>query len=357
MSGWLQLPYTDDLFESFRARYGYELRERLADLLTDSEGARRTRCHYWRWVAERFGEAFGGQVRAWCDSHSVVLTGHCLWEEPLLGHMIFSGDLWEALRHFTIPGIDMLRNADGFQGSYRFEDPRGSWHQDRRGNHLTCKVVHAVARHSGGHEMMSEAYGICDWGMNLFRQKCGFNYQVALGVTLFNDNSLITSIADFRKWAIAGKHFTQPWWPYYKHYADYNARLAAVHAEGEPVASVAVLFPRSAIWAKYGPNPPLESLQTQLYELLDELIRRQWHFDFIHEIRQSELVDLWGQNIFCHQGDIRILASIRYGFFKGDFVKTHAFLALSGHLLVGNGFMTEKIERNLIQIMEPLRRI
>ncbi len=279
-TGWLQLPYTDDLFESFRAQYGYDLRDRLEDMLVDSETARRTRCHYWRWIAERFGEAYGRQTRAWCDAHRVLLTGHGLGEEALLWHVSFSGDLWEILRHFTIPGIDMLANAEGFNFPYRiaFYPP-----EEKRGFHLTCKFVHSVARHSGTREMMSEAYGVCDWGMNLYRQKCGFNYQVALGVTLFNDNTLITSIADLRKWVVAGKHFTQPWWPYYKRYADYNARLAAIHAEGEPVAPIAILYPRSAIWAKYGPNPPLEPLQTQLYELLDELIRRQWHFDFVFE--------------------------------------------------------------------------
>ena len=281
-AGWLQLPYTDDLFESFRTRYGYDLRERLKDMFLDSETSRQTRCHYWRWVAERFGEAYGGQLRTWCDTHGVSLTGHCLGEESLLGHVCFSGDLWEAMRRFTIPGIDLLANADGFTFPYRVGFYSS---KEKRGFHLTCKTVHSIVRHSGGREMMSEAYGVCDWGMNLLRQKCGFNYQVALGVTLFNDNSLITSIADFRKWAIAGKHFTQPWWQYYRQYADYNARLAALHAEGEPVAEIAVLYPRSTIWARCGASPEesLEPLQLLIYDLLDELIREQWHFDFIFE--------------------------------------------------------------------------
>jgi hypothetical protein len=291
-AGWFGLPYTDDLFASYQARYGYDLRERLLDLLADSPQARRTRCHYWRWVAERFGEAYSAQQRAWCDEHAVALTGHCLGEDSLVTHVRMSGDLWEALRHFTIPGIDVLANADGF--TY---PERTSFYGaiDRRAFHLTCKYVHGVVRHSGAREMLSEAYGVCDWGMNLFRQKRGFHYQVALGVTLFNDNSLVTSIADFRKYAIAGKHFTQPWWRHYRQYADYNARLAALHAEGEPIADIAVLFPRSTLWARtdadilQGPwhgafgKHPLGALQALTYDLLDELIRGLYHFDFIFE--------------------------------------------------------------------------
>ena len=292
VDGWLALPYTHDLFEDFARRYGYDLRDRLSDLLDNSPTAPQTRCHYWRLVAERYGEGYAGTIRRWCDEHQVALTGHCLGEEALPLHVRMEGDLWDAMKHYTIPGIDMLANADGFT----YPENMSFYGQiDRRSFHLTCKYVHSICRHNGSREMMSEAYGVCDWGMNLMRQKRGFHYQVALGVTLFNDNSLITSIADFRKYAIAGKHFTQPWWQHYKLYADYNARLAALHAEGEPVAEVAVLFPRSALWAQSDgamfakawydlePGHPLEALQEQVYDLLDELVREQWTFDFIFE--------------------------------------------------------------------------
>ena len=290
--GWVGLPYTEDLFDDFEQRHGHDLRDRLSELLGDGPTAQQTRCRYWRLVSERYSEAYGGQIRQWCDEHGVALTGHCLGEEGIAAHVRMSGDLWEALKHYAIPGIDMLANADGFTYPYRM-----SFYGDidRRALHLTCKYVHGVVRHTGGREMLSEAYGVCDWGLNLMRQKRGFHYQVALGVTLFNDNSLITSIADFRKYAIAGKHFTQPWWEHYRLYADYNARVASVHAEGEPVADIAVLFPRSAVWASadesvFGqswyhldPETPAGQLQDLTYDLLDEMIRRQWHFDYIFE--------------------------------------------------------------------------
>ncbi|MBT3375256.1 MAG: hypothetical protein HN742_32740 [Lentisphaerae bacterium] len=298
-NGWARFPYTRDLFSAFHERYGYDLRQCLGDLVSDlSDTAPRTRCHYWRFVAERFGAAYARQQREWCDAHGVALTGHCLAEEALSGHVRTNGDLWEFLRHFTVPGIDLLANADGFNFPYRVGFYSA---KDRRGFHLTCKMVHGIVRHSGGREMLSEAFGVCDWGLTLQRQRCGFNYQVALGVTLFNDNSLITSIADFRKWAIAGKHFTQPWWEHYKQYADYNARVAALHAEGEPVADIAVLYPRSTIWARCGAsNDGLEPLQETLYDLLDELVREQWHFDMLFEPVLAEAVVVGSEIVTPH---------------------------------------------------------
>lgn len=293
VAGWLPLPYTEGLFDDFAARYGYDLRQHLGELIHDGPAAQRTRCHYWRLVSERYSEAYGHTIRKWCDEHGVALTGHCLGEEGLALHIRMSGDLWEALRHYTVPGIDMLGNADGFTMRTTFYGMRNE--RNIRAFHLTCKYVHGVCRHTGAREMLSEAYGVCDWGLSLMQQKRGFHYQVALGVTMFNDNSLITSVADFRKFAIAGKHFTQPWWRHYRLYADYNARLAALHAEGEMVSEIAVLYPRSAAWAHadggifahgwfdLDPEHPLGELQEQIYALLDELIREQWSFDFIFE--------------------------------------------------------------------------
>lgn len=290
--GWVGFGYADGFFEAFLSRYGYDVRDYLQDLLVSSPTARRTRCHFWQLLSQTWGDAYAGLQRQWCDEHGLILTGHCLGEDSLVTHVRMSGDLWEPLKHFTIPGIDMLSNAD----AYTHPD-RGSLYGniDRRAFHLTCKYVHGVCRQVGVKEMFSEAYGVCDWGMNLFRQKRGFNYQLALGVTFFNDNSLITSIADFRKYAIAGKHFTQPWWRHYQHYADYNARLAALHAEGDQDADIAVLYPRSSLWARAdtdiynGPwfstyeGHPLGALQDVIYSILDEMIRALWPFDFIFE--------------------------------------------------------------------------
>jgi hypothetical protein len=309
---WFCFPYTGDLFEDFRRQYGYDLRERLNDLITGGPVAERTRCHYWRWISERFGAAYGGQIRKWCDARGVAVTAHFGGEEDLIHHVRRGGDMWEALKNFTIPGMDMLANADAFNYPHRVSFAE---YDDRRGFNLTCAMLRSIARHSGSREVMSEAYGICDWGMNLFRQRCGFNYQVASGVTMFVDSSLITSIADFRKYAISGKHFTQPWWQNYKRYADYNARIAALHAEGEQVADVAVLYPRSTIWARTDGavmrakpvrGQPLGDMQELLCDTLDELVRQQWHFDFIFE-PVLETAHIEGQELVTEHARYRAL--------------------------------------------------
>lgn len=46
------------------------------------------------------------------------------------------------------------------------------------------------------------------------------------------------------------------WWPYFKKWANYNARLSAVFQEGKPVVKLAIMGPRSDIWSQYGLERP-----------------------------------------------------------------------------------------------------
>jgi len=295
------LPYTRDLFTAFQAARGYDLRSRLHLMQLNQGDYRRVRWDFWSWIAERFRSSFSGQLAAWCEAHRVALTGHLVGEEYLTWQVSGVGDFFEALAPFQVPGIDLLENADGY--TYQFQSPFYRTEPadapvggDRRAFHVDVKWPHGIVRHAGRREMMSEAFGVQDWGLNLQRHRMGTNYQVALGVTLFNDNSLVFSIADFRKAAIAGKHFTQPWWQHYRYFADYVARVAGLHAEGRPVAEVGVLFPRSTLWAEGDAGTtsrwqredpththPILRVQECLRAVADALLRRQWPFDFVPE--------------------------------------------------------------------------
>lgn len=295
------LPYTRNLFADFQAAKGYDLRSRLHLMQLNRGDYRRVRWDFWSWIAERFRTSFSQQLAAWCEAHQVALTGHLVGEEYLTWQVSGVGDFFEALSPFQVPGIDLLENADGYTYQfhspfYRTEPPEAPVGGDRRAFHVDVKWPHGIVRHAGRREMMSEAFGVQDWGLNLQRHRMGTHYQVALGVTLFNDNSLVFSVADFRKTAIAGKHFTQPWWQHYRCFADYVARVAGLHAEGQPVADVGVLFPRSTLWAEGDAGTaggwqredpththPILRVQECLRAIADALLRRQWPFDFVPE--------------------------------------------------------------------------
>jgi hypothetical protein len=62
--------------------------------------------------------------------------------------------------------------------------------------------------------------------------------------------------APFPGWIRYGTFFNErnPWWPYFKLWAAYKARLSTVFQETEAFADIAVMHPLADMWTKYGPQ-------------------------------------------------------------------------------------------------------
>ncbi len=72
---------------------------------------------------------------------------------------------------------------------------------------------------------------------------------------------------------------------------------------------------------------------------------------------QFNLLQLRHQNICGHQGDIGILAGIRHGFLQEHLIKRQSIFAFAGNFLIGDCFMAQKIQCDLIQIVGSFRGI
>jgi hypothetical protein len=62
--------------------------------------------------------------------------------------------------------------------------------------------------------------------------------------------------ADFPGWIQYGSFFNErnTWWPYFKNWADYKARISYLLQKGRPQANVAILQPLTDLWLKHGPQ-------------------------------------------------------------------------------------------------------
>jgi hypothetical protein len=199
----------------------------------------------------------------------------------------------------SAPGIDMLANMTGYGGSQPGQIYGGV---DPRLFHVTVKLIASTCRHTGAKRMLSEAFGVCTFGLTAAEMRWGANWQAALGVNLFNDNTFEYSIAGFRKWMFSGKHFTTPWFQRYRLFSDYCARLCRMHAEGAHVAEVAILYPRTAVFCLANDrvlrsggldSPQWQAMQEAVAAVTDALVRWQWDFDFLYEqlIEQAAVED------------------------------------------------------------------
>jgi hypothetical protein len=61
---------------------------------------------------------------------------------------------------------------------------------------------------------------------------------------------------DFPGWVRYGTYFSErnTWWPYFKNWADYKARLSYLLQSASPLANVAILQPLTDLWLKHGPQ-------------------------------------------------------------------------------------------------------
>jgi len=61
---------------------------------------------------------------------------------------------------------------------------------------------------------------------------------------------------EFPGWVRYGTYFSErnTWWPYFKNWSGYKARLSYLLQSASPLASVAILQPLTDLWLKYGPQ-------------------------------------------------------------------------------------------------------
>lgn len=134
------LPWTPDLPSTFRNTYGYDILDRLPEVVWNIPNGEASiaRYHFHDHVCERFVTAFMDQLSTWCRGNGIALTGHMM-EEPFLKTQ--TGSLGEAMRCYRgldLPGIDLL--CDQFE-------------------YNSAKQAASVARQNGARGVMSEIYG------------------------------------------------------------------------------------------------------------------------------------------------------------------------------------------------------
>ena len=91
-----------------------------------------------------------------------------------------------------------------------------------------------------------------------------------------------------------GSYFSEhnTWWPYLRHWADYNARLSYVMQNTRPVSDIAIIGPTPDIWSRHGlERRPFHLEPEYLYRLWEPIGQLGSTCDYLHEdvIQQAEM--------------------------------------------------------------------
>lgn len=223
------LAWTEKLPETFRERHHYDLLENLPWLLQEGSSREdKVREDYFETAAHMYETAFFKQTGDWCREHHLMLTGHT--EEYLSMHSWRQGDYFRTMRHLQIPEADCH--------DYRYRLPRKiSFHEP--------KYSVSVARAYGRERAMSEAMGGAGWGCSLQEYRRGVHTMGAMGINFFVLHGMYYecdhqgSQADWP----ASFFYQNPYWKYFRHFADEIRRICYMNSLGNPVVQIGLYYP------------------------------------------------------------------------------------------------------------------
>ncbi len=270
------LPWTDALPDAFIDTCGYDLRPLLPALMQgDDARSQQVRADYYAVLAALYEKAFFRQIADWCAEHNLQLTGHT--EEDLLRHPRRQGDYFSTMRNLHIPGADCH--------DYRYRFPREiSMHEP--------KYAVSAARLYDKPRAMSEAMGGAGWGCSLQEYKRGINALGAAGISMFilhgfyNDCEHQGSQGDWP----ASFFFQNPYWKYFKQFAEYIHRVSYMNTLGEAVVDVGLYYPVEEMAAHIiagEPDATARETDKQFHAALRAFLETQIDIDIID--RQSLL--------------------------------------------------------------------
>lgn len=156
-------PYTEKLFEHYKADWGEDLRAKLP-LLYFGTYPNQTAYRYIETVQRLFLESFAAPYHKWCRENNLLLTGHILHEDSLMAQSSLSGSMMRYYPHMDYPGIDNLTlNNECYRA---------------------VKQCVSAAKQTDKTFVLSEMYAASGWDASLEDFKYTGDWQAFYGVTL-----------------------------------------------------------------------------------------------------------------------------------------------------------------------------
>ena len=249
--------WTNDFAAEFCRRCGYELEPYLHLVFYDANKGygdtppvspeladiiRRVRHDCNRTLVELFHERFIDTFHKWCRANG-VLSRYQAYGSPALAGMlggymrvdIPEGDTW---LHF--PWDNVGKRLDGIRYAV--------WNKyAASGGHLTSRKIVSC-------ESMTNTNGVFRATLEYVKQADDLNFIAGINHTVLHGFNYAPPEADFPGAVRYGTYFSErnPWWPYFRRWADYNARLSWVLQSSKPICRVALMGPTPDVWSDHG---------------------------------------------------------------------------------------------------------
>ena len=323
--------YTDDIFEEFEKRFGYDVREKLPELfyLYDGEHTKRVKHDYVDLACNLFTERFAGTINKWCKAHGIDFTGHALHENSPVYQTVPNGSLMRFYANMGVPGVDLLTE---WENSF--------W---------VAKQVQSTARQLGQPWILSELYGCIGWQFNFKGHKAIGDWQALYGVNVRCPHlSWYTMEGEAKRDYPASILHQSAWYKYYDYIESYFARFGAVMAAGSPVCDVLVLNAIESVWLEMysgwtnwmvSGDPKVLAHEEHYAKLFMYLQGRHIDFDYGEEflLEKNGAAELSEGKAVIRVGNMRYKTIVISGartIRKTTLELLERFVSLGGHVIV-----------------------
>ncbi len=286
--------YTNDIFEEFEKRYGYDARERLPEIFYRLKGelVSKVRIDFFDLGCNLLNERFAIPINNWCEKNNMILTGHVLHEDMLTTQSVPNGSLMRFYQHMGYPGIDILGNVN-----------QSYW---------AAKQCQSVCRQTGKKWMLSELYGCSGWEFTLRSHKTLGDWQTLFGVNIRCPHlSWYTMEGEGKRDYPASVSFQSPYHKDYEYVESYFARLGLMLSEGVPLCDVLVINPIESVWATAHLSwanwiTPLKEETLKIERIYAETFMKlagaRIDFDYGEEQIMAETAKVKGKNVIIGNG-------------------------------------------------------
>ncbi len=244
---------TDDFLEEFLQRRGYDLQPFIplvyyppsagyADTLhyeaEFNADIRRVRYDFNKTLVELFLERFTATFDGWANEHGLQ-SRYQAYGNPWLVGMLDGYrlvDIPESNNWLFSPVPDAKRH--------------GYWIW----NKYTASAAHLTGARVVSSEAMTNTRGVFRATLDMVKKNDDFNFISGITHSVLHGYNYSPPEAGFPGWVRFGAYFSDQntWWPYFRNWADYNARLSALLQHSSPVLDVAILTPEADIWKQSG---------------------------------------------------------------------------------------------------------
>ncbi len=104
------IPYSEELNRTYIEKYSMDILSVAPGIFAFKEEPSEVKCRFWETVAETYEETYGVILSNICKDLGKKLTGHLLFEETPILNTAFHANPFRVLKHFQLPGIDLLSN-------------------------------------------------------------------------------------------------------------------------------------------------------------------------------------------------------------------------------------------------------